>query len=59
LVGKSKGKKPLERLRHKWEYDVKMDLREIWLKGVDWIHLAQGRDRRRAVVNSVMKLRDP
>jgi hypothetical protein len=36
-----------------------MDLREIGLKGVDWIHLAQDRDRWRAVVNTVMNLRVP
>jgi hypothetical protein len=37
LVGKPKGKRPLERPRRRWEYGVRMDLREIGLGGVDWI----------------------
>jgi hypothetical protein len=55
LVGKPEGKRPLERPRRRWEY--KMELREIGWGGVEWIHLAQGRDRWRAVVNAVMNLR--
>jgi hypothetical protein len=55
LMGKLKGKRPLERPRRRWEDGVKMDLREIgW--GVEWVHLAQDRDRLRAVVNAVMNL---
>jgi hypothetical protein len=57
LVGKPKGKRPLERPRYRWEDGIKMDLREISWGGVEWIHLAQDRDRWRAVVNAVMKLR--
>jgi hypothetical protein len=59
LVGKPKGKRPLGRPRHRWEDVIKMDLREIgWGGGVvDWIHLAQDRDRWRALVNAVMNLR--
>jgi hypothetical protein len=57
LVGKPKGKRPLGRPRRRWENGIKMDLREIgWGGGVEWIHLAQDRDRWRAVVNAVMNL---
>jgi hypothetical protein len=42
-----------------WEDNVKMDLREIGLGDVDWIHFAQDRDRWRALVNTVIKLRVP
>jgi hypothetical protein len=56
LVGKSEGRRPLGRPRRRWDDGIKMDLREIgW--GVEWIHLAQDRDRWRAVVNAVMNLR--
>jgi hypothetical protein len=57
LVGMSKGKRPLGRPRRRWEDGVRMDLREIGLRGVDWIRLAQDRDRWRAVVSAVMNLR--
>jgi hypothetical protein len=57
LMGKSEGKKPLERPRRRWEDGIKMDLREIVWGGAEWIHLAQDRDRWRAVVNAVMNLR--
>jgi hypothetical protein len=53
LVGKSEGKRPLGR----WGYGIRMDLREIGLGDVDWIRLAQDRDRWRAVVSAVMNLR--
>jgi hypothetical protein len=58
LVGKPEGKRPLERLRRRWEDGIRMDLREIgWGGGgVEWIHLAQERDCWRAVVNAVMNL---
>jgi hypothetical protein len=45
--------------RRRWEDNIKMDLREIVFGDVDWIHLAQDRDRWRAVVNTVMNLRFP
>jgi hypothetical protein len=45
LVGKPKGKRPLGRSRRKWEDGVRMDLREIGWVSVDWIRLAQDRDR--------------
>jgi hypothetical protein len=59
LVRKPEGKRPLERRRCRWEDGIKMDLREIgWgVWGVEWIQLAQDRDRWRAVVNAVMNLR--
>ena len=56
--GKTCGKKQLERARRRWEDNINMDLREVgWDKG--WLHLAQDRDRWRAVVNAVMNLRVP
>jgi hypothetical protein len=58
LVGKPEGKRPLGRPRRRWEDGIEMDLREIgWGVCVEWIHLAQDRDRWRAVVNAVMNLR--
>ena len=56
LVGKPEGRRPLERARYRWEDNIKMDLREVGWWGIDWIDLAQGRDRWRAVVNTVMNL---
>jgi hypothetical protein len=50
LVGKSEGKRPLGSPIRRWEDGIRMDLREIGL-GVEWIELAQDRDRWRAVVN--------
>jgi hypothetical protein len=57
LVGKPEGKRPLERPRHRWEDGIRMDLREIGLRGVDWIQLSQDGDQWRAVVSAVMNLR--
>jgi hypothetical protein len=57
LAGNPEGKSPFERPRRRWEDEMKMDLREIGLGGVQWIHLVQDRDRWRAVVNAVMNLR--
>jgi hypothetical protein len=45
LVGKPEGKRPLGRPRRRWEDGIRMDLRGIDLRGVDWIRLAQDRDR--------------
>jgi hypothetical protein len=61
LVGKPEGKRPLERPRRRWEDNIKMDLREVgWGGGgMDWINVAQDRDRWRALVNAVMNLRVP
>jgi hypothetical protein len=57
LVGKPEGKRPLGRPRRRWEDGIRVDLREIGLGGVNWIQLAQDRDRWRAVVSAVMNLR--
>jgi hypothetical protein len=57
LMGKPNGRRPFGRPRRRWEDGVRMDLREIGLGGVDWIRLAQDRDRWRAVVSAVMNLR--
>jgi hypothetical protein len=59
LVGRPEGKRPLGRPRRRWEDNIEMDLREIGFGDVDWIHLAQDRDRCRALVNMVMNLRVP
>jgi len=49
LVGKPEGKKPFERPRHRWEYNINMDIQEVRCGGMDWIKLAQDRDRNVAV----------
>jgi hypothetical protein len=54
LVGKPEGKRPLGRPRRRWKDGLKMDLKETGLGGMEWIHLAQDRDRWRALVNAVM-----
>jgi hypothetical protein len=59
LVGTPEGKRPLGILRSRWEDNIKMDLRETGFRDVDWIHLAQDRNRLRALVNTVMNLRVP
>jgi hypothetical protein len=59
LVGKPEGKRPLGRPRRRWVDNIKMDLREVGWDGMDWIDLAQDRDRWRAYVNAVMNLRVP
>jgi hypothetical protein len=59
LVGKPEGKRPLGILRRRWEDNIVMDLQEMGYGGVDWIELAQDRDRWRARVNAVMNLRVP
>jgi hypothetical protein len=59
LVGKPEGKRPLGRPRRRWVDNIKMDLGEVGCNGVDWIDLAQDRDRWRAYVNAVMNLRVP
>jgi hypothetical protein len=59
LVGKPDGKRPLGRPRRRWVENIKMDLLEIGWGGVDWIGLAQDRDKWRPLVNAVMNLRVP
>jgi hypothetical protein len=57
LVGNPEGERPLARPRCRWEDGIRMDLREIGLGGMDWIRLAQERDRLWGVVSAVMNLR--
>jgi hypothetical protein len=57
LLGKPEGKRPLGRRR--WVENIRMDLGEVGWGYVDWIGLAQDRNRWRAVVNSVLNLRVP
>jgi hypothetical protein len=59
LVGKPEGGRPLGRPRRRKEDNIKMDLREVGWRGLDWISLAQNRDRWRASVNAVINLRVP
>ena len=59
LVGKPERRRPLERNRRRWEDNIMMDLQEMGCGVMDWIELAQDRDRWRALVNAVMNLRVP
>ena len=58
-VGKPEGKRPLGRPMRRWEYNIKMDLQEDGCGDMDWIELAQDRDRWQALVNAVMTLGVP
>jgi hypothetical protein len=57
LVGKPEGKRPLGRRRCRWEDNIRMDLQDVECGGMEWIGLAQDRDRWRTIVNVVMNLR--
>jgi hypothetical protein len=59
LVRKHGRKRPLGRLRHRSEDNIKMDIQEVGCGGTDWIELAQVRDRWRTLLNAVMNLRVP
>jgi hypothetical protein len=59
LMEKPEGKKPYGRPRHRWEGNNKMDIQEMGFGGMEWIELAQDRDRWRALVSAVMKFRVP
>jgi hypothetical protein len=52
----SENLRPFGRPRHRLEYNIRMDLREVGWQVVDWIHLAEDRDQWRTVVNAVMNL---
>jgi hypothetical protein len=56
LVVRHEERRPLGRPRRRWEDNINIDLREIGFWDVDWIYLAQDRDRWRALVNTVMNL---
>ena len=55
-MGKPEGKRPHGRPRRRWEDNIKMDLQDVRCGGMDWMELAQDRDRWRALVNVIMNL---
>jgi len=57
LVGKPEGRRSLGRPRHRWKDNIRMDLREVRCRYVDWVELAQDRDGWRKLVSAVMNLR--
>ena len=59
LVGKPEGRRPLRRPRHRWVDNIRMELQEVGCGYMDWIGLAQDRERRRTLVSAVMNLRVP
>jgi hypothetical protein len=59
LVGRPEGRRPLGRPRHRWEDNIKMDLKEVRWEGTNCIDMAQNRGRWRALVIAVMNLRVP
>jgi hypothetical protein len=59
LVGKPEGRRPLGRIRHRWEDNISMDLQEVGCGVMDWIELAQDRNKWRALVSAVMNIRVP
>jgi hypothetical protein len=59
LVGKPEGKRALGRPRRRWADNIRMDLGEVGWGGVDWIGLAQDRNKRRALVNLVLNTQVP
>jgi hypothetical protein len=56
LPGKPEGKRQLGRRRRRWDDNIEVDLKEIECKDVDWIQVAQDKDRWRALVNTVMNV---
>jgi len=58
-VGKPAGKRPLGISRHRWGYNIKMYFKEVGWRRIDWIGLAQDRDRWQAGLNAVMNIEVP
>ena len=56
LVGKPEGKRPIGRPRRRWVDNIRTDLQEVGCGYMDWIELAQDRDRWRTLVSAVMNL---
>jgi len=59
LVGKLEGRRPLGRPRRRWVDNIRLDLQEVGCGYMDWIGLAQDRERWRTLVSAVMNLRGP
>jgi hypothetical protein len=59
LVGKPEGKRPLGLIRRRWDDNIKMNLQEVGCGDMDWIELAQDRERWRAILNAVINFRFP
>ena len=59
LLGKMEGRRPMRRPRHRWVDNIRMDLQEVGCGYMDWIELAQDRDRWQALVSAVTNLRVP
>jgi hypothetical protein len=57
--GETEGRRPLGSPRSSWENNIEMDLREVGWESLDWLDLAQARERRRALVNAAMNLGVP
>ena len=59
LTGTPADKRPLGRLRHRWEHNIRMGVKEIGINTRNWVDLAQDRDYWRALVNAALNLRVP
>jgi hypothetical protein len=59
VVGKPEGKRSIGRPRHRWEDSIKADFQEVRCGGMNWVELAQDRNRWRGLMNTVMKFRVP
>jgi hypothetical protein len=59
LVGRPEGRRPLGRPRHRWEDKIKIDIQEVGWGGMDWIDMAQDRERWWPLVSAVMNLQVP
>jgi hypothetical protein len=57
LVGRPEGNRPLGRSKRRWDDNIKIELQEVGLRCMDWMDLAQDRDRWRALVSAVMNIR--